>query len=475
MRFRVFLTSVLIAGSMGSIYASGLKFKGSMLNVLEETPEKNTGLDKIYIVYDTANVDLIYTSSDPDKVKMYKYSNLGGGYAEEIAFVNEGKDAVIKNCEGNLGYIIEDSGKRYYYWVVDYLPYKFEINSVSESEEVDCDATLLSVEGKGDPIHYFTINGQQRTLDRQISVEYTTQEWDSNEEDFTTIEAVKYFESLSNILRISPPAYSNTSFKISGDKFLQQWNWISEVESRVISPSGIMIMSEAIQEGNEEAKAEKEGNRNNDESENGESENEDNNDADEDASNVISSGDSGLGGSAPANISFKGYGTEGVLHYEWQLTKDVNFDDIDYRFNQKDIDYTFTEEGTYYMRLVGSNFDGSCDAVGDTYTINIGSSELKCPNAFTPDGDGVNDEWKVSYRSLLEFKCWIFDRFGNQIFYFNDPSMGWDGKRNGKLVKPGVYFYVIQAVGADNKQYKKSGDINILRHKNLETGSSETE
>ena len=42
-------------------------------------------------------------------------------------------------------------------------------------------------------------------------------------------------------------------------------------------------------------------------------------------------------------------------------------------------------------------------------------------------------------------------------------TKGWDGKYKGKYVKPGVYYYVIEAKGADGKEYKKKGDINILR------------
>ena len=56
-----------------------------------------------------------------------------------------------------------------------------------------------------------------------------------------------------------------------------------------------------------------------------------------------------------------------------------------------------------------------------------------------------------------------FDRYGNKMIEFDDPSKGWDGKYKGKYVKPGVYYYVIEAKGADGKEYKKKGDINILR------------
>ena len=69
---------------------------------------------------------------------------------------------------------------------------------------------------------------------------------------------------------------------------------------------------------------------------------------------------------------------------------------------------------------------------------------------------------------------------------FKAPSKTVDGKdlasitaitikRNGKLVKPGVYYYVINATGADGKKYKKSGDINILRYKTYGNGQSAEE
>lgn len=514
-RFKLpFPLSIFLLGSIAwpiSGNAQQLSFRGNTLPILEETPERNTGLDKIYIAYDIKNVEIIYSSSSPRNVEVLKYSNLGGGYAEKVTNLDyENNYIIIKNSEGNIGYIIEDSDKRYYFWIVNYLPYRFDISSIEKNNETDCDATLLNITGSGEPIHYFTINGQQRTLNREIKVIFDTQEWQESAREFERTEVVKYYESLNNPLRIVPPAYCSTAFTIEGDKFLSQWNWSASAESSVIDPTAVMIMTEAIQDNESDdnsdnsksskkrqkniIKGVKSGNRSKSTKRNisradeeiepiDPSDPSDSDITDSGAesgndkvpSNEINSGNDGLGGSAPANITFTAYVTEGVLHHEWQLTTDPNFEDIEYRFNQQSIDYTFTQEGTFYMRYIGSNYDGSCEVVGETYTIKIGASELKCPNAFTPDGDGINDEWKVSYRSLLSFKCWIFDRYGNQIFYFDDPSQGWDGTRGGKLVGPGVYYYVIQAEGADGERYKKSGDINILRHRSASSGSEAIE
>ncbi len=102
--------------------------------------------------------------------------------------------------------------------------------------------------------------------------------------------------------------------------------------------------------------------------------------------------------------------------------------------------------------------------------MNIGESKLECPNAFSPGAsEGSNDEWKVSYKSIVSFDCHIFNRWGIEVAHLTDPSQGWDGRHNGKLVKSGVFYYVIQAEGADGKQYKLSGDINII-HANYNKG-----
>ena len=48
--------------------------------------------------------------------------------------------------------------------------------------------------------------------------------------------------------------------------------------------------------------------------------------------------------------------------------------------------------------------------------------------------------------------------------HFTDPAEGWDGTYRGKLVPPGVYYYVIKATGTDGQEYKLAGDINILKY-----------
>jgi gliding motility-associated-like protein len=89
---------------------------------------------------------------------------------------------------------------------------------------------------------------------------------------------------------------------------------------------------------------------------------------------------------------------------------------------------------------------------------------------FSPGSeDEVNHIWKVSYKSLVEFHCWIFNRWGKLLYEFTDPSGGWDGYYNGRLVDTGVYYYVIEALGSDGIRYNPTGAISILRYSRSES------
>ncbi|MDE6670453.1 MAG: gliding motility-associated C-terminal domain-containing protein [Muribaculaceae bacterium] len=425
--------------------ASLLSFEGNTYKVIDIDAEKSTGLNKIYVLNDLKGVSAIYTASEnSNSVRWYRYSNLGGGYAEEITNVeHDGNIYRLATLEGDMGYIIEDGETSYYFWIVDYNNHVFHISNVVSAAQQDCDSETLDVTGSGEAIHYYTINGQPRVLSREIEVTYYTLKWDTSTSAYIQYENVVKLESMGSQIIVRPAALCDTEFSVVGDRFLKAWNMSESAETTNIHPHAVEVYTEVEQSDNAETSD----------------------------SNVIKTDSNGMGGSAPAEISFYAYTTDGVMHEEWQMSSDPEFSEISHRFADKDLNYVFTEEGDYYLRFIGSNADGSCDAVSETYTVTIGDSELLCPNAFSPNDDGVNDIWKISYRSLLEFKCWIFDRTGKQLYHYTDPSGGWDGTYRGKKVKPGVYYYVIQATGSDGKKYKKSGDINIIRYRGG-TGSS---
>uniref|UniRef100_A0AB33J0C7 Gliding motility-associated C-terminal domain-containing protein n=1 Tax=Prevotella sp. GTC17259 TaxID=3236795 RepID=A0AB33J0C7_9BACT len=98
-------------------------------------------------------------------------------------------------------------------------------------------------------------------------------------------------------------------------------------------------------------------------------------------------------------------------------------------------------------------------------TITISESKLEMPNAFSPNGDGVNDIYKAKsgYQSIVEFKAYIFNRWGQKLYEWDDPAEGWNGTFHGNPVKEGVYFVLVKAKGADGHTFNIRRDVNLLR------------
>lgn len=167
-----------------------------------------------------------------------------------------------------------------------------------------------------------------------------------------------------------------------------------------------------------------------------------------------------LDGQAPAEIRFEGTGNKFVDYYTWYIYKSSDMENYEARYTDQDITYIFTESGDYLVRLETSNTQ-SGEIIGiDEKRFSIDDYELKVPNILVLDGTHT---FRVTYKSVITFKCTIFNRWGNKIYEFNDPSGGWDGRYKGRYVSPGVYFYVISVRGGDGREHVEKGDINVLR------------
>ena len=416
--------------------------------VFEEVPAKNTGLDMVYVLYDSQQNRMQYTAGSSNAtVKWYKFGATGGAYAEEITSIERnGNISVLKSVIPNSGYIIEENTNRKYVWVVNYADYRLRVNSIEAVNDGDCSSATLNVQGEGDAIVYYSINGARKVLDRNLKLIYNNLVWNETDLMWNSETQEEELQELKSTISLPAP-YCNTIFTLTGDRFLEYWGEGISMTSDEYQTQAVTVTTRAEQEQKE-------------------------------ADNQVGGGDeTTLGGSAPAVITFSAYYTDAVATKEWQMSHDAEFEEIADRRNEDEITVTFEEAGTTFWRFVCSNATGECSAYSDVYQVNIGESMLKCPNAFSPGvTEGVNDEWKVSYKSIVKFKCWIFNTWGVQLCELNDPSQGWDGKYKGKIVKPGVYYYVIDAEGSEGKKYKLKGDINVVglrKERNTESGEGE--
>lgn len=119
------------------------------------------------------------------------------------------------------------------------------------------------------------------------------------------------------------------------------------------------------------------------------------------------------------------------------------------------------EDITYVVTGV-SLFNG-CPKT-DSVRIHVIMQDVFVPNAFSPNGDGLNDLFKVTCRKLInveEFR--ILNRWGNVVFSTNDIRQGWDGKYKGVPQDPGVYYYMMHVSYPNGKTAFLKGDITLLR------------
>ena len=126
-------------------------------------------------------------------------------------------------------------------------------------------------------------------------------------------------------------------------------------------------------------------------------------------------------GSAPLEFRFSANIDEpsATLRYEWNFSETSDFSSIYLtRFDEETV-YTFTTSGRYYVRLQVTDIETEVTDVSDAFVIQIAESELKIPNAFSPNGDGINDVFQVTYKSLAKFEATIFNRWGQKLYHWN--------------------------------------------------------
>lgn len=400
------------------------------------------GLSGVYVVYGTNGVQIEYTSDSDAAMQWYKFTDRAVD-ALPVAGMQTGNSTLLSDVEGNCGYFVKQNDRNNYIWIVDYLSYELDLYKLevdtTQAESDRCEQVRLLVEGDFPDITYRSINGMTKKIDRKMVVTCQTLAWDEQAKSFYQTEQNDTINSLTSKITVKAP-YCNTVFTLSGDRMLEFWNMGKTIDTptryETVSVCGYADADQA----------------------------------ERDALNEIDRGkpDTEYGGSAPVEITFNGYYNEEVATYRaWQFSRNESFDVIDANYTDQSLNYTFNEEGTTYVRFLVSNRNGTCEWISDVFKVTVGEFKLEAPNIFTPGtSPGVNDVWKVAYKSVLEFKCWIFNRWGVQMAYLNNPADGWDGKYGGKLVPSGVYYYVIEAKGPDGKEHKFKGDINILRPRN---------
>lgn len=425
----ILLTSILSV----SLLAQNGRFSATGDYDEDEKVPSGFGLEKIYVFKNLSSSTISYETSSSHTVSVYSYQNSMSDRTE-IIHPQSGKTMyTISNLPDSRGLLVNDNGQWRSVWIIDYNLHKPQIHSIRTEESDDrCEVLKLVIE-KDDHLEFRGTGGQVGSINRKYDIIYQVQEWDDDNSVFVKKEHIEDNLNIGTELildRIVPNM--NTQFTIRGDQFGKKFGIVSESMSDEYQAVRVEAHIKAIQ-------------------------------APKNAQNE-GQGEVKLGGSAPVDIEFFGYGNEPVVYYyTWFVYNTKDMENPVARYTDQNFDYTFQQAGNYEVVLEIANGESTC-VTTEKVSFEISESDLDIPNFFSPGSSpGSHDEFKVYYKSLIKYHCVIFNRWGNKVFETRDPAQGWDGRYKGRLVNPGVYFYSIEATGSEGKKYKRGGDINILR------------
>ena len=384
-----------------------------------------TGVDYVFMFngITTSSNEIEYTGTGTD-VKWYKFTD-----TNKTNFISNQTSIPPEDA---TGYTLVVDGKETTIWVIDYSKYLPTLTPISALDNADkCSYVDLLINAKIPTLSYQTPGGLTKPITRNFEITYTTLSWGGTQWVDSTATVKLTSPTMPTTETVKVP-YKATTFTLSGDQYATDLGIIVTPAvsnlytflAVICHETSVVVTRNATNEAERPTSAKQ------------------------------------VSGSAPLDMTFYSNPNDPVLYYNWQIFKDKSKTSLISGRIEKTTPYTFDEAGSYVVAVTVSN--ATC-SYSDSITVTVSTSSIEAPNVFTPNGDGHNDEFRVAYKSIIQFDAWVYNRWGRLVYKWSDPMKGWDGNIGGKKAAAGAYFYVIKAVGADGKKYKLKGDINLLR------------
>ncbi len=165
-----------------------------------------------------------------------------------------------------------------------------------------------------------------------------------------------------------------------------------------------------------------------------------------------------LGGNAPVTAVYSGVNSGSIQSVLWTPSAECNPST-----SLNTIITPLATTGSVPYEITVTNTDG-CIAT-DVLFVNINNQCIDVRNAFSPNGDGVNDNWQVyDGRSCLsKVSVTVFNRYGSKVFENSDYYNGWTGTYQGKAIPDGTYYAVIEFTLVSGKKITTKTDVTVIR------------
>lgn len=417
---QIFAQKYIISGGAGTPYAYGESLSG-------------TNIEQVYLLNGLSNASIQYSSS-AISVVFYRYAKSLADKQQisdsdiSISSVNNTTTYAIVNLQDGYGYFAEVNGTAEdAAWIIDYSLHLPTLISIKPDDTSDqCEYLKLLIDKTEDDLSFYSRSGNKRNILRKYTLSYNEGKWDEGKKQFVSEPYSRSFD-VGTEINISAPI-NNTTFMLKGDQFAEHFNVAKQVSA---SYKAVAVEGHIVSEK-------------------------------ESAVGVDNENSESVENSAPLTVNYSAKGSDAVNFYTWYIYNKNDMDNYIVRYTDQDIKYTFEQSGDFVVKLEVANISSTCAADTSSVSLNIADWDLQIPNYFSPGGS-ANTEFKVSYKSILKFKCTVFNRWGVKIYEWNDPEKGWDGRHNGKYVNTGVYYCVVEYTASDGKKRSKSRDITVLR------------
>jgi gliding motility-associated-like protein len=141
-----------------------------------------------------------------------------------------------------------------------------------------------------------------------------------------------------------------------------------------------------------------------------------------------------------------------------------NYGDMDTTTSPSPLPHTYADTGAYVISLLVTTNYGCVDSTNRTITVDP-NFLFYIPNSFTPNGDGINDTFTGQGIFVKEFEMFIYDRWGNLVFYSNNIARPWNGKVNdgSEIAQQDVYVYSIKVIDYKLLKHFYRGTVTLIR------------
>jgi gliding motility-associated-like protein len=147
-----------------------------------------------------------------------------------------------------------------------------------------------------------------------------------------------------------------------------------------------------------------------------------------------------------------------IASWNWYFMNTAQYTSI-----EQNPTFTYPEAGTYPIVLVVKNDRGCSDTIIKSITVSEDFG-IYIPDAFTPNGDGLNDIFQPKGFGIVKYEMEIFDRWGEQLFTTKDFNEGWKGTNSrGQILKEDIYAWKIILTNVYSKSEEYTGHVSLMK------------